>query len=424
MKIRTLLIIGCLAVLLSVILLVPAKASGEVSVEDIDTSNMDVDNEVLRTIERKLEKINKWRSDIEVNTEKQFKQMMDDITSGEYKGDEYSSQLGKALSGAINYYEKNFPVTTLKQVQIINRRVERVIKESGERIDKHKLAPRSKNALDDLEGLSSEIDEYKKYWDSEEKKAVPDETLFLSRTEEVAAKMLTDPKLFKALEEKLNENKIEYFLTKPSDKMWARINEGKKPTNIVSSTYKRTLGKALTKIKNGKTYDVEKDLRDAREKYSDKDSISLLYAYILLINWHDRSTMEKGYDFLRQSYDNLETEKLAFNLVRVGLRLGRLDEGKLYKIMDHMQFKDDLATVGELNDMLLYSHLKKEEYDKAYKYLNDLSENQARVLKYMSPKFKFVILLKKGKYGMIAKDVASYDSEKKRQVKELYSSSL
>ncbi len=167
MKIRTLLIIGCLAVLLSVILLVPAKASGEVSVEDIDTSNMDVDNEVLRTIERKLEKINKWRSDIEVNTEKQFKQMMDDITSGEYKGDEYSSQLGKALSGAINYYEKNFPVTTLKQVQIINRRVERVIKESGERIDKHKLAPRSKNALDDLEGLSSEIDEYKKYWDTE-----------------------------------------------------------------------------------------------------------------------------------------------------------------------------------------------------------------------------------------------------------------
>ena len=238
MKIRTLLIIGCLAVLLSVILLVPAKASGEVSVEDIATSNMDVDNEVLRTIERKLEKINKLRSDIEVNTEKQFKQMMDDITSGEYKGDEYFSQLGKALSGAINYYEKNFPVTTLKQVQIINRRVERVIKESGERIDKHKLAPRSKNALDDLEGLSSEIDEYRKYWDSEEKKAVPDETLFLSRTEEVAAKMLMNPKLFKALEGKLNENKIEYFLTKPSDKMWVRINEGKKPTKIVSGTYK------------------------------------------------------------------------------------------------------------------------------------------------------------------------------------------
>jgi len=288
MRIWTILLIGCLAVSLSVIALVAVEASDK-SVEEINSSNIDVDNEVLKSIEEKLKEINKWRSDIEVNTNKQFKQMMDDITSGEYKGDEYFSQLGEALSGTINYYDKEFPVTKSKQVQIINRRIERIIKESGKSIDKHNLAKRSKDALNDLESLSSEINEYKKYWNSAEKKAVPDETLFLSRTEEVVSKMLADPKLFKALEEKLNENKIEYFLTKPSDKMWMKIKKGKKPTGIFSSTYKIALGKALTKIDNGKTYDVEKDLREAREKYSDKDSISLLYAYILLINWQKAS---------------------------------------------------------------------------------------------------------------------------------------
>lgn len=414
MRIWPVFLAGCLVLFLSVILLAAVEAADE----------GDVDSEVLKSVEEKLVKINKERSEAEVHTDKQFKQMMDDITSGNFKGEKYFSPLEEGLTKLINYYDKKLPVTTSKKVQIINKRIKSAIKESGKSVDKHKLAKRSNAALENLDAIKSEIDEYKKFWESEEKKAVLDETFFLSRTDEIVAKMLADPKLFKALEEKLNENKIEYFLTKPSDKMWVKINEGRKPTGIFSSTYKRDLGKALTKIKDGKTYDVEKDLREAREKYSDKDSIRLLYAYILLINWHDRSTMEKGYDYLREAYDNLETEKLAFNLVRVGLRLGRLDEGKLYKIMDHMQFKNDLVTVGELNDMLLYSHLKKEEYDKAYKYLNDLSENQARFLKYMSPRFKFVIFLKNGKYRMIAKDVASYDSEKKRQIKEIYSSSL
>jgi hypothetical protein len=421
MRIWTLLSIGCLVVALSVIPLTVVVEASDKSVDVIDSSNMDVDNEVLKTIEEKLMKINKLRGDIDVNTEKQFKQMMDDITSGEYKGDEYFSQLGEALSWAINYYDKEFPVTISKQIQIINRRIERIIKKSGKGIDKHKLAKRSKDAIKDLERLSSEIDEYKKYWNSEEKKVIPDNTLFLSRTEGIVSKMLADPKLFKALEEKINENKIEYFLTKPTDTMWAKINEGKKPTSFLSALYKKELGKALIKIKNSKTFDVEKDLREARDEYSDKDSISLLYAYVLLINWHDKGSMEKGYNFLKQAYDNLETEKLAFNLVRVGLRLGTLDEGKLYKIMDHVKFKGDLVTVGELNDMLLYSHLKKEEYDKAYNYLTD--EEQARALEYMSPTFKFVIYLMNGKYGLIAKEVASYDSGKKRQIEELYDES-
>ena len=174
----------------------------------------------------------------------------------------------------------------------------------------------------------------------------------------------------------------------------------------------------MIRIRDGETYDVEKDLREGAGKYNDSDSIILLYSYVLLINWHDTNSLRKGYDYLNQAYDNLETEQLAFNLVRVGLRMGVLQQERLLKIIDHVVHRKDYVIAGELGNMLLYTHVKKGDYAKADRYLKELKEESYDLSKHFSPATKSLIYLKQCKFEAIAGDVAKYDREK--QVMDFY----
>ena len=156
---------------------------------------------------------------------------------------------------------------------------------------------------------------------------------------------------------------------------------------------------------------VEKKLRNAVEKYPEKDEVALLYSFILLINKSDSKKVELGYRHLKRAFDKLETEKLAYNLVRVGLRIGKLKEGQIMKIIDHVSHRQDTKTLGKLNNMLLYLYMKNGDFDKAVDYVEELKTFNFDLTK-ISPVIKFIIFLKQGSYEMIATDVAPYDTKK------------
>jgi hypothetical protein len=366
----------------------------------------------LTEIEEKINGIKERLAKLEELTVGQFEVMITDVVSGSYNEGKYISKLLKPVQDTLDYYKKKGLLSARKNAQRIKKRWSGL---SSAKYDE--IVRRSQRAEDSCIEIELKVKRYSGYWDQKEEKLLLNEDIFQSYADEIVSKILEKPKYLDDFIS-LEENRLEFFLAGPAEKMWPKIKQGKKPFCV--STYKITLRDALIMINEGKTYDVEKDLRKADKKYSKKDPIKLLYAYVLLINWHDRNSMEKGYKYLKQAYDNLETEKLAYNLVRVGLRLEKLDEGKLYKIIDHVKYRDDKETLGELSNILLYTYLKRGAYVEADSFLKGLRENQHKLSRQISSVYKFIVFLKQGKYGLIATDVVPYDNN--NEVETLYNS--
>ena len=393
---------------------VTAFATDDLSVRksDLDKAEFKRHQSELTEIEEKIKGVEERLVKVEELTAEQFEVLMVDIISGSYDEGKYVSGLLKPVQATLDYYNNSLISSALKNAQRIKERWSGL---SSSKYDE--IAGRSQRVMDTGIEIELKIKRYSGYWDQKEEKLLLNEDIFQSYADEIVSKILEKPKYLDDFIS-LEENRLEFFLAGPAEKMWPKIKQGKKPFCV--STYKITLRDALIMINEGKTYDVEKDLRKADKKFSKKDPIKLLYAYVLLINWHDRNSMEKGYKYLKQAYDNLETEKLAYNLVRVGLRLEKLDEGKLYKIIDHVKYRDDKETLGELSDILLYTYLKRGAYVEADSFLKGLRENQHKLSRQISSVYKFIVFLKQGKYGLIATDVVPYDNN--NEVETLYNS--
>jgi hypothetical protein len=359
----------------------------------------------LTIVENNIEDALNKLDSVERIIDMQFEKMMNDIISGTYDEEAYFMALEGSMLDILEFNEEKFASATLEKVRkILDKDAN---SENGDR---------AQAALGEILQIEIEIEKYTPYWNKEEGMVLTTD-IFKSRTGRFVSKILKKPKFLEDMIH-LEENKLEFFLAGPAEKMWPKIKKGKKPFCV--SSYKMALRDALIMIRDGKTYDVEKDLRKASKRFKKKDTIKLLYAYVLLINWENKNTLKKGYEFLKDAYDNLETEKLAYNMVRVGLRLEELQEDRLQKIIAHVQHKGDLKVLGELNDVRTYMYIEKDEYDKAYDYfINELRERQKGVWKHVSPVFKFIVFLKQGEYRMIATDVAPYDTH--YQVKTLYS---
>ena len=360
-----------------------------------------VDGETLRTIRKGLSDIGERMDELDKRIMVNFNSMMNDVLAGKYEEDNYFSNLHEPINETIDYSKEVSFDNFRESVQIIKDRW------SGD--EEHgALEVGSDEMLKSITAMEQEIERLNGFWDNEAGGVLLGVELFKPCAEELFASIVGTPNL---LDDQVNimENKIDYFLTGVAAKMWDKIQKGKKPA--AWSMYKRVIRKSLIMIKDKETFDVEKVLREAEKKYSDKEPIRLLYAHVLLINWHKPQSLEAGYKYLKKAYENLETETLAYNLTRVALRLDkfRAHKGELLKMLDHANHNGkDKNTLGDLNDLLLYAYLKEGSFDAAGDHLKELRDKY-RLSRYVSPVYKFIIYLKQGSFELIADDVASHD---------------
>lgn len=392
----------CLSVTLSTYVFADTEAELEIQEAEVsmDTSDLEDVEKSITAAKEKLTRISKKEDD-------QFDNMLIDIIGGNYKSEGYLVSIQKEALDLIKHYKRKLP-------PLVEKKVKRAQERAKRRKD-NEWVKRAQNALSDMKQLRLEVEKYSKYLSKDGKKVTLTNEIFQSRADETVSKIQEKTVLLKYLD--LNEDKLEYFLTGYAEAIYPKIQAGQKPHPW--STYKNVIRDALIKIHKMDTYGVEKNLRNAVEKYPEKDAAALLYSYVLLINKSDTKKVELGYRHLNRAFDRLETEKLAFNLVRVGLRIGKLKEGQILKIIDHVSHRKDSKTLAKLNNMLLYFHLQNGDYENAVDYMEELKILRFDTSKIL-PVIKFIIFLKQGSYELIATDVAPYDTEK--QVEELITS--
>lgn len=402
MRFLTTFLFLCLSVTLTANVYASTKSEREIQEAEtnVDTSDLEDVEKAITTAKEKLAKVSKKEDD-------QFDNLLIDVIGGTYKSEGYLVSIQKEAFGLVKHYN-------MKLTPLVEKKVKRAQERAKRRKDKE-WVKRAQNSLNDIKQLKTEIEKYNQYLSKDGKKITLTNDIFQSRADETVSKVQGKAVMLKYLD--LDEDKLEYFLTGYAEKIYPVIVNGKKP--LTWSTYKNTIRDALIKIHKMDTFGVEKHLRIAVEKYPKKDAVALLYSYILLINKSDSKKVELGYRHLNRAFDRLETEKLAYNLVRVGLRIGKIKEGQILKIIDHVSHRKDSKTLAKLNNMLLYFHLQNDDYDKAADYMEELKAFHFDLSK-ISPVIKFIIYLKQGNYEMIATDVEPYDAEK--QVEELITS--
>lgn len=397
MRLFTTIIVTLFMILMAKIPFVAADAE-----TDIQEAEITMDTSDLEDVEKTITTAKDILANISKKEDVQFDNMLIDVIGGTYKSEGYLVPVQKEVFNLI----KHNKLTPAVETQI-KRAQERALRRKD-----NEWVKRAQNALDDIKQLAPEIGKYNRYLGKDGMEITLTNDIFQSRAEDVISKIREKKALLKYLD--LYEDKLEYFLTGFAEKIYPDIKEGKKPVCI--NTYKIIIRDALMKINKMDTYGVEKDLREAVERFPKNDSLALLYSYILLINKSDPHNVDTGFHYLSRSFDRLETEKLAYNLVRVGLRIEKLQEGQILKIIDHVSHRKDTENLGKLNNMLLYLYIKNDDYDKAVDYIEELKSFHFD-LSEISPVIKFIIFLKQGNYEMIATDVAPYDTEK--QVEEL-----
>jgi pentatricopeptide repeat protein len=114
-------------------------------------------------------------------------------------------------------------------------------------------------------------------------------------------------------------------------------------------------------------------------------------------------SVEKGYVELEKAFDKLHTERLAYNIVRVGARLNRLDVPRLMKLIDHASFRDDSAGLDNLYNLAMHQFVKHNRLDQAVAlYDRLLKEKRTQSL---APIFSFLVLMHTGEYERIQGEV-------------------
>jgi hypothetical protein len=202
---------------------------------------------------------------------------------------------------------------------------------------------------------------------------------------------------------RINEDRLEDFLTGTSRSTLNKIRAGKSGYNgIFSTTKQRLIAKTLAKLDDGRTFDVRKPLRDGCSRYPTDATLALLNAYVLLIEEGNNASQEGAYDFLRKTYDALETEAIAYNLIRVGTRLNRVDRQLLFDLVDHARHSGDGVT--ELAELAIYALAKDGDYEGGLAIYDKLSKSQRIGI---LPSLRLTVLIANGQFERAPEEAAA-----------------
>lgn len=225
--------------------------------------------------------------------------------------------------------------------------------------------------------------------------------IFEPLARELADRIAREGQLLKSIH--LDRDTVEDFLTDNTRGMWEKVKKGKSGSNLFSSLERKKIDEIMQMIAQKRTFDCEKVLREAMQRYPESPDVHLLYAYILLINESNPRATDEGFTFLVEAYNKLQTERLAYNVVRVGARLKRMDREMLMKLTDHVKYRDDSEGLGNLYNLALYRFIQMEDFEGAITLYEKLVQSDRA--KRLAPPLAMIVLLRVGKYERIAKEV-------------------
>ena len=234
--------------------------------------------------------------------------------------------------------------------------------------------------------------------------------VFQTRADALVGELIANGELLKQIN--MDRDRMEDFLAETSRNIWANVDKGKRRPYLPGSR-KATLQKIMRDyLKKHKYFDAEKPLRLACDRFGKRDkdsSLHLLYSFVLLINKSNPVAVEKGYIELEKAFDKLHTERLAYNIVRVGARLDRLDVPRLMKLIDHASFRDDSAGLDNLYNLAMHQFVKHDRLDRAVALYDQLLKEKRT--KSLAPIFSFLVLMHTGEYERIQSEVQAESLE-------------
>ncbi len=226
---------------------------------------------------------------------------------------------------------------------------------------------------------------------------------------------------------RIESDKIDYFLTSESRPLWEKAKLGKNGTYLFSAGYKKAMARImLDYLRHNKYFNAERPLKEAMDEYKKDDkmySLRLLYAFVLLINESNPDAVDKGYAIIKDAYESEKEEldrdrdSLAFNYLRVGTRLNRLDEATFLKLLDHVRFVENEAGLADLYNLALAKYIKEGDFANAAPLYKKAVERG--LADQLPPSFVCMILLKTGEFEAIgaAVNADSIDELKKPATK-------
>jgi len=342
--------------------------------------------------------------------DKQFVKLIDDLAGGSFAGgDVYLEPLNAKLAAAVKEYDTRL---SKRQADKIDRIIIRA--KDSKNAD---LQKKAETALADRNAVTKDLDSVRPGLVKQEgaKEAGLVLAVFNPAAVALAEQMVAKCGLLKIVS--MEKDKLEDFLTSYSrpihddaagkkDEQGNIVKKGRrKPKWRWFAKHKDTF-EIIRLILDGKTFDALRPAREAveKKKYSEESHFHLLYAYLLLINTSNPKATEEGYAYLKQTYDELETGQLAYNMVRVGARLHKMDETTLWKLIDHANFNDNDGSLSNLFNLCMVIYLQKADWNTVSKLYDRLQQDK-RKADMLMPAFGFIALLHQGEFERIAEEV-------------------
>jgi len=157
-----------------------------------------------------------------------------------------------------------------------------------------------------------------------------------------------------------------------------------------------------------KYFNAERHLETAVQKYRRDDrhgSLRSMLAFVKLINRSNPDATDEGYRLLQEVHESIGSEQTAYNLVRVGIRLGHVDDAMLWKLIDHVEFAGDTMRLSRLNELAMIYALSNGQAERAYTRLTELEKMGA--VDQLPDQLKAIILLRTGRFDQLNNYVAS-----------------
>lgn len=342
--------------------------------------------------------------------DQQFVKLIDDLVSGNFQqGGDYLKPISQKLDAAVKEFDRGLADRNADKIRRI------IIRAKDKKFARlQKKAEASLVARDKVKGdVDSVLEGMVKPEGAG--KATLGLAIFNPLGRELAESMTAKCGLLEIIS--MEKDRLEDFLTGYSRALYDEaadqeddegnvVKKGRKRPRLIWSRQRKDTFAIIRLILDGKTFDALRPAREAVEskKYADESHFHLLYAYLQLINESNPKATEEGYGYLKQTYEKLETSKLAYNMVRVGARLDTLDENTMWKLIDHANFNDDDGSLSNLFNLCMVINLRKAEWGTVTKIYEKLHKDP-RKAEMLMPAFAFIALLHDGQLERIDAEV-------------------
>lgn len=371
--------------------------------QDVDPAVREVDDVAVGKIERALKNVRGHHQTYLDILDTQFEKLINDsLQDSLQKPAVYLQPVQRAAQPLLNAFQLDLSDNQVKLVQASFGRQDDAYKERATRL----IDERQKIYQQVIAPLQAS---YQNESDGGEQQMTL--AVFQPAADAMVEKLKSGDSLMRQV--RIDKDKLEYFLNRESRQIWNDVLEGGDGVHLFSARYKKRMSQIMQDhLVEENYFNAERPLKEALQDYEDDDtyySLHLLYAFVKLINESNPDAVNEGYTILQEAYESDKREldrdrdRIAFNYLRVGTRLGRIDEDTFLKLLDHVKFIEDDDALIDLYNLAMARYIKQDMWQEA----SDLyAKAQEKGLQDQLPDaFIAMVLLKEGNFRELGDQV-------------------